>query len=186
MPSGKDRKITIVATLDSKQPNGHAFMLGNGKGGPADLIFDKNKDDMKWDGYYVIEFTLDNQKGANLAFSKDRDKVLWACPKTQAVNNCPPEDSHMDTVFYVHPTAKIEDKKLYVINTDMEVLDFVFAFNFLNQSEVGPKYVTYDPGGSNKNGGTPPFVKSNSFAAIALGVCAGLVAFFGSKLLLDG
>lgn len=185
MPSAKDRKITIVATLDSSQPNGHAFKLGDGKGGLADLVFDKNKDKMKWDGYYVIEFTLDNQKGANLAFAKDRDKVLWACPKDQAINNCPPEDSHMDTVFYVHPTAKILDKKLHVINTDMEVLDFVFAFNFLDQNEVGPKYVTYDPGASNKNGGTPPYAKNISVAAIAIGAVVGVLAFFGSKLLLD-
>lgn len=175
MPTAKDRTINIVAKLDSKEPNGHSFTVGNGKGGPADLVFNKDTDKMKWDGFYLIEFTLDNQDGANLTFAKDRDRVLWACPLADAVNGCPPDDSHMDTVFYVHPTKKIQDKKLYVINTDMEVLDFVFAFNFLNESDVGPKYVTYDPGGSNQNGGTPPFTEADAFKAyflIALGSAA--------------
>ena len=179
MPSANDRTIQIVATLDSKSPNGHSFAIDNGKGGPADLVFNKNTNGMKWDGYYLIEFQLKNENGANLVFAKDRDKVLWACPAKDAVNGCPPADSHMDTVFYVHPTKKIEDKKLYVINTDPEVVDFAFAFNFLNESNVGPKYVKYDPGGSNQNGGIPPFQNVSSFNAylvIAL-VSAAVAAF---------
>lgn len=186
MSSAKERTINIVAKLDSKEPNGHAFTINNGKGGAADLVFNKDDDNMTKDGYYLIEFTLDNQDGADLVFAKDRDKVLWACPETDAVNGCPPPDSHMDSIFYVHPTRKIQDKKLYVINTDMEVMKFVFAFNFLNESGVGPKYVKYDPGGDNQNGGQPPFQISSSFGTIAVGFCAGLVAFFGARLFLAG
>ena len=181
MPSAYDRTIQIVATLDSKSPNGHSFTINNGKGGPADLVFNKNTNDMKWDGYYLIEFQLENEKGANLVFAKDRDKVLWACPAKDAVNGCPPADSQMDTVFYVHPTKKIHDKKLYVINTDMEVIDFVFAFNFLNESNVGPKYVKYDPGGSNQNGGTPPFTQASAINAyVIIGFVSAAVAAFAT------
>lgn len=181
MPSAKDRTINIIADLDSKSPNGHSFKIDNGKGGPADLVFNKDTDDMKWDGYYLIEFTLTNGKDVNLVFAKDRDKVLWACPAKDAVNGCPPEGSQMDTVFYVHPTKKIQDKKLYVINTDMDIVDFVFAFNFLNESNVGPKYVKYDPGGSNKNGGTPPLTKADATVAyVAIALCSAAVAAFAT------
>lgn len=185
MPSAKDRTINIVATSDSNAKDGFSFSIDDGKGGPADLVFNKNHDSMKWDGYYLIEFTLENRNGADLVFAKDRDKVLWACPAKDAVNGCPPPDSHMDTVFYVHPTKKIQDKKLHVINTDMEVVDFVFAFNFLNQSNVGPKYVKYDPGGSNQNGGTPPFQYASSLGLIVLiGFASAAVAAFATYGLL--
>lgn len=180
MPSAKDRIINIIATADSKAPNGHTFGIDNGKGGPADLVFNKYTDNMKRDGFYLIEFQLENRNGANLVFSKDRDKVLWACPKAEAgADGCPPDDSHMDSVFYVHPTKKIQDKKLYVINTDMEKLEFRFAFNFLNESDVGPKYVKYDPGGTNENGGNPPFVNANAFTAyLMIGLGSAAIAAF--------
>lgn len=178
MASAKDRIININASIDSKSPNGHAFNLDDGKGGPADLVFNKNTNNMNKDGYYLIEFQLTNKGASNLNFSKDREKVLWACPAKDAVNGCPPDDSHMDSVFYVHPTKKIQDNKLYVINTDTEVLNFNFAFNFLNEGNVGPKYVTYDPGGSNQNGGlTKSGFDLSSFGTFALGVGAGILAF---------
>lgn len=184
MAKATDRVIKIIAKLDSTKPNGHSFSLDDGNGGPANLVFNKNDTNgMRKRDYYLIEFRLDNQDGAKLVFLDDRAKVLWACPAIDAVDNCPPDDSHMDTVFYVHPTKNIQDKKLFVINTDMDWLDFVFAFNFLNEGKDGPKYVKYDPGGSNKNGGIDARALSH-FSTIALGVGAGLMAFFGAKLLL--
>jgi len=185
MPNANERTIQIVATLDSKSPNGHSFAINNGKSGPADLVFNKDTNGMKKNGYYLIDFRLENKDGANLVFAKDRDKVLWACPAKDAVNGCPPPDSHMDTVFYVHPTKKIEDKKLYVINTDPEILDFVFAFNFLNESNVGPKYVKYDPGGSNQNGGAPPFQEASAFGTFVLiALASAAIAAFATYGLL--
>lgn len=178
MPSATYRIININATIDTKSPNGHAFSLDDGKGGAADLVFNKNTNNMKKDGYYLIEFQLTNKGESNLTFSKDREKVLWACPAKDAVNGCPPDDSHMDSIFYVHPTKKIQDKKLYVINTDAEVLDFNFAFNFLNEGNVGPKYVTYDPGGSNQNGGLGAFNATSAFVGVA--VTAAAVAAFAT------
>ncbi len=187
MPSSTERKITIVAKLDSTQPNGHSFGLGNGLGGPADLTFNKDVDKMNKDGFYEIEFNLDNQNGANLIFSKDREDVLWACPKTEAKpNGCPPDNTYMDSVFYVNPRKEIQNKKLHVINTDMYPLHFVFAFNFLNRGPDGPRRVTYDPGGENQNGGHQPFEFANHFTAIVVGAIVGLVTFFGARLLLDG
>lgn len=189
MAKATDRVIRIIAKLDSTKPNGHSFSLDDGKGGPANLIFNKNNTNgMRKKDYYQIEFQLTNQDGADLVFSKDREKVLWACAESDAVGpeKCPPDDSHLPSIFYVHPTKKIKDNTLYVINTDMDDLEFRFAFNFRNEGTVGPNIVKFDPGGSNKNGGIGTRQPIEYTTAIALGIGAGLLAFFGAKLLLAG
>lgn len=82
----------------------------------------------------------------------------------------------METTFYLHPSKKIDDERLYVINTDMEAEDFAFAFNFLDADSPGKKYVTFDPIGTNKNGGEPPLNESREISALLVGVVSATVA----------
>lgn len=181
MTKGIDRSIRIIAKPDTSATEGYSFSLDDGKGGAADLVF--NKDDvngMKKNDYFVVRFDLENQDGANLVFAKDREVVLWACPLSLAdpTTHCPPDNSYMETTFYVHPSKKIQDKRLYVINTDMENEQFAFAFNFLNKDDAGKKYVKFDPVGTNKNGGEPPFADAQRVSALLVGVVSAIGAAF--------
>lgn len=179
MPKAIDRSIRIIAKPDSTAAEGYSFALDDGKGGAADLVFNKDHvNGMKKNDYFVVRFDLENQDGANLVFAKDREVVLWACPLSQAdpVTKCPPNNSYMETTFYVHPSKKIQDTKLYVINTDMECEEFAFAINFLDTDSPGKKYVKLDPVGSNKNGGEQPFTDAHRSNTLLVGVASAVVA----------
>ena len=175
---GKDRRVKIVATPNAANKEGYDFEM-NVKGENTDtLVFNKSKDAMKRTDSYRVEFTLETKgsKAEALRFSKREETVMWAKAVADVREECPRTPSHMDGVFYVDPDSRIEDETLVVINTDPDVQDFKFAFNFLRPGQKdGPDtdYAYFDPIGSNQNGGVPMLSPSlTTWALIGVGLAA--------------
>ena len=176
-PKAHDRKYKIHATR--KAENDYSFVLTDMSGNPPNLVFNKDTDLMKKPDYYLLEFHLHNEPGSDLEFIDDREKVLSACPASQAVNNCAPEGSEFLPVFCIHPTKPLGKKLLYVINTDPFREKFFFGFSFV--SKDGKERAYFDPGGENENGGDEPF----NWNYAMVGVISGGGAALGTAALLN-
>lgn len=178
---GRDRDVNIYVKPLAGNPGHYSFTMDEGKGATDELTFNKNDDGLwRWENYRVT-FTLVNEEGANLKFSKDLAKVLWAEPTTLPDPPCP-TSQQMDGIFWVKHRNDIEDLTLVVTNKDRTKQRFMFAMNFLPAGENdGPSanYVLYDPIGNNENGGWPRSFTSISAAtgsATAAGAALGAVA----------
>ncbi len=179
-----NNKRNVEITVEPKlgNPGEYEFSMDDGNGKTDKLTFDKTKDGMKKDEDYEIRFKLKNKDGADLKFSKDLSKVLWAEPTTVADPPCP-TSQQMQGIFYVKSQSDIKDDELTVTNTDPTVQRFIFAFNFLPSNEVdGPtaNYKLYDPIGDNLNGGKstkPPSGGTSSFLTVGGAALGALAAF---------
>lgn len=176
----KKLNVDIEVKPRAGNPGHYEFSMDDGKGKTNVLTFDKTKDRMKKDDDYEIKFKLNNVEGADLKFSKDLGKVLWAEPTTVAEPPCP-TSQQMQGIFFVKSTADIKDHELTVTNTDPKVERFIFAFNFLPANEVdGPtaNYKLYDPIGDNLDGGLSnrPPGGTSAFVAITGAVLGALGA----------
>jgi hypothetical protein len=171
-------KLTVNIYVEPKSGGGYSFTMHDGKGSTNELTFNKTRDRMKTWEDYEIWFELNNQNGADLKFSHDMDKVLWAEP-TEDPNPPCPTSQQMDGIFYVASQNDIKDLKLRVTNTDPDHQRFVFGFNFLPANEndgPGANYVLYDPIGNNQNGGFPKsFLELNTMTVggTAIGAVLG-------------
>ena len=180
-------KLTVNIYAEPKLGGGNSFTMHDGKGSTNELTFNKTKDNMKrWEDY-EISFELNNLDGANLKFSHDINKVLWAEP-TEDPNPPCPTSQQMDGIFYVASPNDIKDLKLRVTNTDPDHQRFVFGFNFLPATENdGPNanYVLYDPIGNNQNGGYPRSYAMLEPATIGGAAAGAVVGGLATMLLMS-
>ena len=168
---GKKRNVQITVKPKMGNPGEYEFSMDEGNGKTNQLTFDKTKDGMKKDEDYEIKFKLKNEDGADLKFSRDLNKVLWAEPTTVADPPCP-TSQQMQGIFYVKSASDIKDDELTVTNTDPAVQRFSFGFNFLPAGEVdGPtaNYKLYDPIGDNLDGGLTTKPPGGTSAMLAVG-----------------
>lgn len=184
MSKGK-RKYKIHATRNG--PSNYSFRLKDMNGGPADLVFNKDTDKMRKRDYYELEFHLHNESGCDLKFVDDREKVFSACSEEDSVNNCAPEGSNFFPIVYLHPTKKIQDKLIHVINTDDYKEKFYFGFSFVSRSHGDSAYC--DPVGDNQDRGETRFDWSAVLAgmvsgAAAAGATASLITSFDASNML--
>lgn len=179
-----DKNVDITVTLNPN-PTGpkdrYLFSMDDGKGATQELTFNKTKDGMKKDDVYKIKFKLKNKAGADLRFSKDIAKVLWATPVAQKTDPCPSTDCYWDPIFYVDPKDPIKDLELTVTNTNPAIQLFKFGFNFLPPGKSDPlpnsEYEYYDPIGSNQNAGSSISIGGGgTMAATIAGGVAGAAA----------
>jgi len=171
-PSNGDRKYKISATRNAK--DNYSFQLTDINGGPPNLVFNKDTDNLRRKAYYLLEFHLHNEQGCDLEFVDDRSKVLSACPEHEGVNGCAPEGSEFLPIVYVHPTKPLGKRLIYVINTDPDIENFFFGFSFVSRDGAEKAY--FDPGGTNQNGGI-------SAAYLVVGPLTGAVVGLGTAML---
>lgn len=179
------RNVQITAKPKAGDPGEYEFSMDEGNGKTTILTFDKTKDGMKKTDDYEIKFKLKNEDGADLKFSRDLNKVLWAEPTTVAEPPCP-TSQQMQGIFYVKSQGDIKDDELTVTNTDPKVERFIFAFNFLPSNEVdGPtaNYKLYDPIGDNLDGGftSKPPSGTSAFLTIGGAVLGGLATLLAME-----
>ncbi|HET9398642.1 MAG TPA: hypothetical protein VFO45_07480 [Sphingomicrobium sp.] len=179
------RNVQITAKPKAGDPGEYEFSMDEGNGKTTILTFDKTKDGMKKTDDYEIKFKLKNEDGADLKFSRDLNKVLWAEPTTVVDPPCP-TSQQMQGIFYVKSQGDIKDDELTVTNTDPKVERFIFAFNFLPSNEVdGPtaNYKLYDPIGDNLDGGftSKPPSGTSAFLTIGGAVLGGLATLLAME-----
>lgn len=185
----KERTYKIVEALTGGPLKGNP-VLGDKDGNvlPADqlIVFNKSTDDMRKVDHYRIKFEIEDFSNSPLRFTAREADVMWV-QKGNGPGSCPQSACSMPGVFWtdhVHPSGKY----IEVINMDMTKEEFWFTLNLVNKSDpMSTTYVPVDPGGGNENGGSAGSGNLfDQFFAISLGFAAGLVAFFGAKLFLNG
>jgi hypothetical protein len=145
MPKDVDVKIT------AKKENGKIiFEMEEGNRYTEILVFNKTKDKISKNDFYVIKFTLDDQTGDGLEFdtgnpmylSKGSDKHVPKCPQNGNIGNPQGFASAVD------PT---NSKILTVTNFDMDECFYKFALNF--KDAQGNRRI-FDPIYGNQDGGS--------------------------------
>lgn len=161
--------VTIKATRNA---SGEIEFEMEYKNGATDLlVFDKSRDGMKKADGYLINFTLDNGPGVNLAFVSDPDDVMFVrkgsnnhtpkCPRNGAGNG--------QTPFQV--VGPVQATSLSVSNPDADVCFYKFALRFEDRND-GNKIVTFDPIYDNRNGGSTKFAEYSLVTGLG-GAAAG-------------
>ncbi len=149
------------------------------------IMFNKNTDHMKKVDHYRIRFDIKDFSDSSLRFVPDKDDVMWVHTKP----GCPDTPCSMPTVFWTDEVDE-DGEWIDVINMDLVEEKFQFTLNFVDKRVSNPTqadYVPLDPGGGNENNGSAGSgTRFDYFATISLGVVAGLVAFFGARLLFTG
>jgi hypothetical protein len=120
--------------------------------------FHKDKHGMKTQDYHLIEFVLDDRTGDGLNFPKVPHDAMWVAEGADRANRiCP----HMNTVSdysVMEPICVTPDlHRLIVRNDNPRKEDWAFTVNFVKRGEDDSdrsRYVSWDPGGSNQNGGS--------------------------------
>lgn len=122
-----------------------------------ELVFDKSRHGMNKQDYHLIEFVLDDQSGDGLKFPETPHDAMWVVEGAErAHRHCP--DMHASCNYEVmEPICICDDRKrLIVRNDNPRVEKWAFTLNFVKRDEDASdpgRYVSWDPGGTNMNGG---------------------------------
>ncbi|MGE5561828.1 MAG: hypothetical protein ACM3ZV_00785 [Bacillota bacterium] len=117
------------------------------------LVFYKNRDKMRRQDFYLLEFMLDDQSGLGLRFEPNPCHAFWvAMGDNVSPPDCPQEPSYDETIFVVQ--SHLHGKTLLVRNDDDVPQFFRFSLGFVDQDG---KPHRFDPIGQNQNGGIGQF-----------------------------
>lgn len=115
------------------------------------LVFNKSRNNMPKQDFYLIEFDLQDHSGLGLSFEPNPMNAFWvAMGDSNSAPPCPTRPSYCDTVYAT--SADSNGTKLTVRNDDMDIEMFSFSLGFVSSVDGG--HYRYDPGGSNQNGGS--------------------------------
>jgi hypothetical protein len=120
--------------------------------------FHKDRHDMRKHDYHLIEFVLDDQTGDKLMFPKVPHDAMWVTEgATRDQRRCPDMHSVSD-YSAMEPVCVCDDqRRLIVRNDNARREDWAFTLNFVKAGEDESdrsRYVNWDPGGANHNGGS--------------------------------
>jgi hypothetical protein len=150
--------VTITATKDGAgayhfQPRSD---LWNEAG--EELVFHKDQHGMRKQDYHLIEFVLDDRTGDGLKFPQVPHDAMWVTEGAdRASRKCP--DRHTVSDYSVMEPICVCDGegRLIVRNDNPRKEDWAFTLNFVKRGEDesdAARYVSWDPGGANQNGGS--------------------------------
>lgn len=114
------------------------------------LVFNKSRNNMPKQDFYVVEFDLQDHSGLGLSFEPNPMNAFWVdLGDRSSPPPCPTTPSYEDSIYAtcVDPAGA----KLTVRNDDMDIQMFSFSLGLV--SSVDGSHYRYDPGGNNQNGG---------------------------------
>jgi hypothetical protein len=123
-----------------------------------DFSFHKDHHGMKAHDYHLVEFVLHDETGDGLKFPRQPHDAMWVAEGAErAKRKCP--DMHTANDYSVmEPICVSGDRRrLIVRNDNPRREDWAFTVNFVKDGEDESdrsRYVNWDPGGTNHNGGT--------------------------------
>jgi hypothetical protein len=150
-----------VALLATKDADGKYHFkpdsdVWNETGG--EFLFHKDRNGMAKQDFHLVEFVIDDQTGEGLSFPTVPHDAMWVTSVPDRSNaTCPDKDTTSD-YSVMEPICVCDGgKRLIVRNDNPRKEDWSFTLNFVrpgaDQSDPG-SYVSWDPIGSNQNGGT--------------------------------
>jgi hypothetical protein len=155
MATSKTFKVDVYAkpAKPGDPPENVQFSLSSPlKTGPkGELVFNKTKDDMYKQDYYLLEFDLHDTSTLGLTFAPNPMVALWV---NLGSTVCPTSKCYSDEVYAV--CVNKSGDQLTVRNEDKTIADFSFSLGFLKAGAdpLDPNsYIRYDPVGTNQDGG---------------------------------
>jgi hypothetical protein len=126
--------------------------------GGQEFLFHKDKHGMTNEDFHLVEFVLDDRTGDGLRFPSRPHDAMWVTAVEDRSNAvCPDKDSVSD-YSVMEPICVCDDgKRLIVRNDNPRKEDWAFTMNVVGRGDDesdASKYVSWDPIGSNQNGGT--------------------------------
>ena len=150
MAQGQGRDVHVIATDGTDKPVDFTMQSNLIDPNDGELTFNKGKDGLGKDDYYLVTFTLEDKSSKNLSFEPNPMKALWVS-MGDAMNSppCPMSPSYCEDVFAI--SVDPSGKKMTVRNNDAKYQYFKFSLGFIGDPD-NSEY-RFDPGGQNQNGG---------------------------------
>lgn len=108
--------------------------------------------------YHLLEFVLHDGTGDGLKFPPVPHDAMWVAEGAdRAHRRCPDMDTVNDYSVMEPICVCDEGQRLIVRNENPRREEWAFTLNFVKQGEDPTNrraYVSWDPGGSNQNGGS--------------------------------
>jgi hypothetical protein len=124
----------------------------------GEFLFHKDRHGMTKDDFHLVEFVIDDQTGEGLTFPAVPHDAMWVMAVEDRSNaSCPDRNTKSD-YSVMEPICVCDNgRRLIVRNDNPRKEDWSFTLNFVrpgaDQSDAN-NYVSWDPIGSNQNGGT--------------------------------
>lgn len=122
------------------------------------FVFHKDKHGMKGHDYHLIELVLDDRSGDDLKFPSIPHDAMWVAEGDERAKRTCPDLHTVSNYDVMEPICVSEDRKRLIIRNDNpRKEDWAFTVNFVKRGEEDSdrsRYVNWDPGGANHNGGS--------------------------------
>ena len=156
-PKGVMHPIAVLATKDSS--GGYHFKPESdlSDGAEDTFHFHKDRHGMRAHDYHLVEFVIDDQTGDDLRFPPVPHDAMWVEAGDLSNRKCPDVNTDSDYSVMEPICVTSDGKRLIVRNDNPREEDWVFTLNFVKRGEDEAnrhRYVNWDPGGSNHNGGS--------------------------------
>jgi hypothetical protein len=127
--------------------------------GREEFVFHKDDHGMRKHDYHLIEFVIDDQTDEGLKFPKAPHDAMWVVEghDEPSKRTCP--DIHSVSNYDVMEPISVSphQRRLFVRNDNANKEHWAFTINFVKEGEDPSdksRFVSWDPGGSNQNGGS--------------------------------
>jgi hypothetical protein len=122
------------------------------------LVFDKGRHGMSKKDYHLVEFLLQDETGDGLKFPPAPHDAMWVAQGAPLADRVCPDMNSKNDYSVMEPICVCDDgERLIVRNDNPRREDWAFTLNFVRNGEDPhdrARYVNWDPGGSNQNGGS--------------------------------
>lgn len=123
-----------------------------------EFVFHKDRHGMRSEDYHLVEFVLDDQTGDGLKFPKIPHDAMWVTEGAERANRTCPDMRTVSNYEVMEPICVTGDQKRLIVRNDNPRQEhWAFTLNFVrrgaDEADLG-RYVNWDPGGNNQNGGS--------------------------------
>jgi len=150
-----------VPLLASKDPAGHYHFKPESdlwNEAEQDFAFHKDRHGMRAHDYHLVEFVLDDQTGDDLKFPPVPHDAMWVSEGAERANRKCPDMNTVSDYSVMEPICVCDGgERLIIRNDNPRKEDWAFTLNFVKRGEnpaERSRYVSWDPGGTNQNGGS--------------------------------
>jgi hypothetical protein len=122
------------------------------------FVFQKDRHAMRSQDYHLVEFVLEDATDDGLKFPPVPHDAMWVAEGAElSMRQCPDMNTEND-YSVMEPICVCDDgERLIVRNDNPRREEWAFTLNFVkrgNHPSDRRQYVSWDPGGSNQNGGS--------------------------------
>jgi len=122
-----------------------------------EFVFSKDRHGMRRHDYHLLEFVLNDRTGDDLRFPESPHDAMWVMAVDDPEHRACPDMHTVSNYDIMEPVCVCDDqKRLIVRNDNPRKENWSFTLNFVRPGEDQSdpsRFVSWDPGGLNQNGG---------------------------------